>query len=176
MVTPVSRGSTLALSAAALAALWPSAAAVAGPQARASTGSRAADSLSGRVTSARGHWSRDHGRLAVHLAPSGSGATRHLVIRITGSRCASQTACLKLSGTLSGTLIAHAGNPDAGRLYTIKAHGTIAPLGAVSATGRAHGTGFISRGRVTISLTLTDSRGAVTASASSAPVPGFTSP
>jgi hypothetical protein len=170
------RHPTLALSAVALAVLGLCSAALAGPNARSSSGSRAADALSGRVTSTRGHWRHDHGRLAVRLAPSGSGATRHLAVRITGSRCGTQAACLKLTGTLSGTITARASNPDVGRTFAIKAHGTVAPLGHVSATGTAHGTGFVAHGRVTASLTLTDSRGAVTVSVSSAPVPGFTSP
>lgn len=167
------RPATNVLPAAALAALYVCAAAIAGPF---SSGPRTADSLTGRVSSATGHWHSHHGRLAIRLAPTGTTARRHLVIYLTARRCATPTACLKLHGSLTGTITALPGKPDVGRRFSVKAAGVVAPLGHVRATGTASGPGFISRGRVTLALTLTDARGSATVSARSEPVPGFTAP
>jgi hypothetical protein len=138
--------------------------------------SRRADSLSGHVSSAHGRWASDHGRVSVHLTPGAGGATRHLVLRLTGRSCAAHTACVDLRGKLSGTITELASAPEVGRAFSIMAGGQITPLGAVKASGRASGTGMIARGRVTMRLTLKAAHGSVVVMASSSLVPAFTSP
>jgi hypothetical protein len=137
---------------------------------------RPADSLSGRVSSAQGRWAPDHGRLSVHLTPGAGGATRHLVLRLTGRNCAAHTACVDLQGKLTGTITARRAAPDVGRSFSIVARGQIAPLGTVRASGTVSGTGMIARGRVTLRLTLKSTHGSVVVTASSGLVPAFTSP
>jgi hypothetical protein len=138
--------------------------------------SRPADSLTGHVSATRGQWRHHQGRLSIRLAPSGTGSTRHLTLHIAGVRCGAQKMCLRLRGTLHGTLTALLGNPDTGRTFSVKARGTLAPLGQVKASGTVTGTGSVIRSRVTLRLTFTTGRGSVSVRASSAPVPSFTSP
>lgn len=161
------------VSALALGAL---AAGVVASAAAAAPAPRAADTLSGRVAAATGHWRHDGGRLAVRLVPGAGTDKRALVIRVSGTSCAGRHGCLVLSGKLTGTISAQASHPDGGARFTIKASGTVAPLGHVSATGSAIGTGNIARGRVTLRLTFTDARGKLTVSLASAPVGAFSSP
>jgi hypothetical protein len=66
--------------------------------------------------------------------------------------------------------------PDTGTSFTIMASGKLKPLGPVSATGTAQGTGFIARGYASMQLTLTAGNGTVTYQAQAGPVGGFTSP
>jgi hypothetical protein len=54
--------------------------------------------------------------------------------------------------------------------------GYLRPLGYVTVTGTAHGTGFISRGHETMLLTVSGGGTSVAVDASSAEVPAFTSP
>jgi hypothetical protein len=138
--------------------------------------SRPADSLSGHVTSTQGRWRNDQGRLSIRLTPGRGGATRHLVMRLTGRTCAAHTACVDLRGKLPGTITARASAPDVGRSFSITARGQIAPLGTVRASGIVTGTGMIARGRVTLRLTLQGAHGSVAVMASSGLVPAFTSP
>ena len=142
----------------------------------AATAPRAADMLSGRVVSAAGRWHHDSGTLAVRLVPGSGGATRHLVVRVTGVGCAGKHGCLKLQGKLIGTITERPAHPDVGEHLAIKASGTLTPLGHVSATGLAIGTGSIARGRVTLRLTFTAAQGKVTVSLASRPVGSFTAP
>ena len=144
--------------------------------ATAATAPRAADMLSGRVVSAAGRWHRDSGTLAVRLVPGSGSLKRHLVIQVNGSSCAGKRACVKLQGKLIGTITEHAAHPDAGARLAIKASGTLTPLGHVSATGLAIGTGYIEHSRVTLRLTLIAAHGKVTVSLASRPVGAFTTP
>ena len=132
--------------------------------------------LSGRVVAAAGRWHHDIGALTVRLVPGSGSVRRHLVIHVTGSSCAGKHACVRLQGKLTGTITERAAHPDVGAHLAIKASGTLTPLGHVSATGLAIGTGSIMHGRVTLSLTFTAAHGKVTVSLASRPVPSFTTP
>jgi hypothetical protein len=78
---------------------------------------------------------------------------------------------------LRGTITPHAKQiADAGDGYSLRLVGSLKGLGATVATGAVHGTGFIARGRETLTLTLRLGRGTITVEAVSGIVPGFTHP
>jgi hypothetical protein len=84
---------------------------------------------------------------------------------------------VQLSGRLVGTLTAGPRQvPDVGQSFTIRATGTVKPLGHVAATGTVHGTGFIAHGHESLRLRLARAGGSVTIDGVSGLVPGFTSP
>jgi hypothetical protein len=97
-------------------------------------------------------------------------------LALQGAGCGTRQHCVRLTGTLTGTLSARASIPDVGRRYLIRAGGRVAPLGTVAATGSVTGTGFIRQGRERLILTLRTSRGTVTIAAQSPEVPGQSSP
>jgi hypothetical protein len=109
--------------------------------------------------------------------PKNDQTTRRLVLTFTGRPCGKMPHCLRLAGTLTGTLTARAQQiPDIGTTYAISASGKLGRLGTVAATGTVQGTGFIRSGNEGLQLTLTARRGTLKISGSSALVPGFTSP
>jgi hypothetical protein len=135
------------------------------------------DAFTGTVAGGNGRYTRPNGRLEIALAPTGSAATRPLRITLTGTRCGARARCLRLTGTVHGTIARRLGGiPDVGQSFTIAASGTISPLGRVSISGTAHGTGNIMYGHESMTLKLSDAKGSVTVSAASGRVPGFTSP
>jgi hypothetical protein len=138
----------------------------------------AKDSLTGTISAATGAYAGDSGRASITLAPSSSmKARRSLMVSLKGDSCAGRPSCLKLRGTLKGTITAEAGRVrDVGASFTLALKGSAAPLGSVRATGTVNGTGFIARGRETARITLKARHGNVTITAQSAPVRGFTSP
>jgi hypothetical protein len=85
--------------------------------------------------------------------------------------------CLALSGTLAGTAVLepHIGDgARADRLVSLS--GRISPLGAVTASGRMVGTGFVERGQRRLYVLVANAKGRVSVGASGSPVPGFQSP
>jgi hypothetical protein len=82
-----------------------------------------------------------------------------------------------LNGVPTGTLTTKPGpNPDAGKRFTVRASGTVTPMGRTTVAGSGAGTGFLVKGREQMRLTLTAPDGHITVVAHSAKVPGFTSP
>ena len=66
--------------------------------------------------------------------------------------------------------------PDTPERFAVSATGKLKPIGHVSTTGLAAGTGFVPMGRETLQLKLTAAGGQLTIEARSQPVPGFTTP
>jgi hypothetical protein len=93
---------------------------------------------------------------------------------VIASILAAQSHPIRLSGTIHGTATRQVLNPDVGALFHITASGRLAGLGNVTASGEANGTGFISQGRSTGSLTITNSKGSFTLMLEGPIQPGFT--
>ncbi len=141
------------------------------------SGHAARDSFTGTVRSASGKYSGATGRVHVYLRPQGHRVRRSLTLTLAPSSCPAGAKCLKLSGTLTGTLAPGPGHlPDTGHGYLLNATGTVRPLGMVTARGGVEGTGFIRRGQETLNVTLTGPSVRIAIEALSAPVSGFTSP
>ena len=135
---------------------------------------RAADKFTGHLTAPTGKFAGKHAHLKIVLRH-----VRRNTISLTfsGRPCGKQTRCLRLRGKLHGTMTEQPSKvPDAGRGFKLSVAARIKPLGATTGTGSAHGTGFIARGRATLHLFLTASRGSVTIDANSGRLGGFTSP
>jgi hypothetical protein len=132
------------------------------------------DSFRGHVKTATRSLSHDQGAVGIDLAHLGSNRIR---LTFRGRGCGATNHCLQPSGTLTGTMMQASHRvPDTGTSFAIKASGKLKPLGHVSATGTAQGTGFIARGYTSMQLTLTAGHGTVTYEAQAGPVGGFTSP
>jgi hypothetical protein len=137
----------------------------------------ARDAFSGSVTHGSGRYAGERGGVRVDLRPSGSGSARALRVVLSPGHCTGRERCLSLSGTLTGKLAAVPSHiADAGRMFRIRARGSISSLGRVSAGGTVAGTGFTRAGRELLTLTLAGSRGSLTLTARSPLVRGFTSP
>jgi hypothetical protein len=137
----------------------------------------AKDSFGGSIASASGAFKKDQGHLWIAVSAGQSSTNdRPVTLTLKGRRCRRAVRCVKLIGTLAGTLTGMASIPDGGRSFLLSATGRVKPLGRVSATGQVHGTGFILRGHETMTLRLSNSHGAVQVQAESPAVPGFTSP
>jgi hypothetical protein len=135
------------------------------------------DTFNGHIASASGGVRADHGNVTILIhAAQATAATRRAELTLVSPTCGRRKHCLRLLGTLTGTLTAQATIPDVGRRYAIVATGTITSLGRVSARGEADGVGFIREGRERLSLTLRTGSDRVTIAALSPEVPGFTSP
>jgi hypothetical protein len=131
------------------------------------------DRLSGQISNASGSYAGHRGRVGIYVQHRGSD---RVTITLRGRPCPSGGHCLKLDGVLVGTLTRLKTIPDAGTRYRLDASGRITPLGAVTASGEARGTGFIAHGRESLTIDLAGSSGTVGVSATSGTVPGFTSP
>ncbi len=138
----------------------------------------ARDAFSGTISAANGVYRGDGGRLSIAISvPAPGPVVRHATFSLNGARCRSGGRCMRLLGTLHGTItVAGPSNPDAGKRYTIAAAGSVRQLGHVRVTGSASGIGFIAQGRESLMLTLHGSSGSVTVSAQSGLVRGFSSP
>jgi hypothetical protein len=148
-----------------------------GGQTGGGSGHPAKDSFTGSVRSASGKYSGATGRVHLYLRPRGHGVRRSLTLTLAPSSCRAGAKCLRLSGTLTGTLAPGPGHlPDTGDGYLVTATGTVRPLGMVTARGGVQGTGFIRRGQETLNLTLSGPSVSVTIEGLSAAVNGFTSP
>jgi hypothetical protein len=130
------------------------------------------------VVSASGRLRGEAGRLHIGLTVGSSHtASRSLTVVITPRRCGAARRCLRLAGTLKGTLSYQAHQiPDTGARLSLRASGVVKPIGAVSASGFVHGTGFIRSGRETLQLTLAGSGARVSVEGRSSLLPGFTAP
>lgn len=137
----------------------------------------AKDTFHGHIASATGSLKGDRGNVTILIhTPQSTGTTRRAELTLVSPTCGRRKRCLRLLGTLTGTLTAQATIPDIGRRYAVAATGTISPLGRVAATGQADGVGFIREGRERLSLTLRTRSDRVTIDALSPEVAGFTSP
>jgi hypothetical protein len=136
------------------------------------------DVFTGAIASTTGGFKDDHGRVRVYLHPAPStSAVRAVTVRFTALPCRSRKRCIKLSGTLTGTLVLQPSSlPDVGSTFTLQAAGTLSRIGHGTVMGRVESPGFIARGRERLHMNLVAARGQLTVDASSEPVPGFTSP
>jgi hypothetical protein len=137
------------------------------------------DAFHGTVASATGRFAGKHGHARIGFFPgSGTGSTRSLVITLTPRACREAKGCVRLHGTLHGSITRVPTIPDIGAQFKVTAHGTVRPLGRVTASGTAHGVGNALAGRETTQLTLTSGGGGgtVTVDGMSAQVPTFSSP
>lgn len=140
------------------------------------------DSFTGRITFATGKFTGARGQVTILLktdrfcglcrVPS----RRQLKVVLDGRRCGTVRRCIRLTGTMTGTLLAQPTISDVGVPFAIVAHGMIRPLGHVSATGSVHGAGFIRYAYQPLHLTLSAPGGRLAIDAKSGRVPGFTSP
>jgi hypothetical protein len=135
------------------------------------------DSFVGRIVFATGKFSGDRGEVTILLKTGHAVAgRRQLMVVLDGRRCRRARRCVRLVGTLTGSLIAQPHIPDTGSPFVIAANGWIPTLGNVTATGSVRGTGFIRYAYEPLHLTLTAPRGRIVLDAKSGKVPGFTSP
>lgn len=138
----------------------------------------AKDTFHGAVAKATGGLSADRGDVTIllHVTQS-TEASRHLELALVGAACGTAPHCLRLTGTLAGTISARPGTiPDVGRHYELSVSGQSGTLGRVSGSGSVSGVGYIRQGHEGLTLTLAAKRGSLTINAVSPTVPGFTSP
>ncbi len=130
------------------------------------------DHFTGHVTSATGAYRSEHGRmiLNVHLTRSG------ITVRVAPLACHRAEHCLRLAGTLRGTVKWLRTIPDTAPEARLKLRGNLDPLGTVTARGTVWGTGFIRFAHEGLVLTLSNKHGRVGLVAQIALVPGFTIP
>jgi hypothetical protein len=133
------------------------------------------DSFHGRITSATGKLKRDPDRIQIKLRRT-TGDRTAVTVTLAGRPCHHRTRCSRIAGTLTGTMIRLASNPDTGEQFALTLHGHVRPLGNITARGTAHGTGFIAYGYESLHLTLANASARVTIDAQSGRVRGFTSP
>jgi hypothetical protein len=136
----------------------------------------AKDRFAGKVAATGARLVGYRGSATLYLDPRQGTTTRRLTITVVGRSCGGPARCLGLTGTLKGTIKQLPAQPDRGQAFVIRASGAVAPLGRVSASGRGQGTGFVSRGRESLRLTLVGRGEKVSIAAESGFVPGFTSP
>jgi hypothetical protein len=136
----------------------------------------AKDRFAGRIVSGTGSFAGDHGSVVILLARGRTTTSPSLTVTLRGRTCAGTDHCLRLSGTVAGTISERQTIPDVGRTFTIGASGTVGPLGATSVHGIGHGTGFILDGHEQLQLRLSAAGGTVSIAAQTGRVPGFTSP
>lgn len=110
------------------------------------------------------------------LQAPGTTGTRQLTLWILSTRCRRGRACSHLGGSLRGQLTPEHSLPDVGHRYAVTARGSLHPLGAVTVTGTAAGTGNINFGFESLQLTLTGKDGSGRLIARSGRVPAFTYP
>ena len=138
----------------------------------------AKDTFAGQITSATGKFAGDNGRITalLHVAQS-TDAVRKLQITMSGAPCGAAKHCLRLSGSLSGTIAARPSTiPDVGKHYQLSLTGSLAALNHVTVGGTVAGTGFIRNGHEALTLDIKAPSGKVVIEAVSPKVPGFTSP
>jgi hypothetical protein len=83
---------------------------------------------------------------------------------------------LVLNGTLDGRWQVDMSIPDTGEHQTLTGSGSVTPLGTVQATADLHSPGFISNGRTTGTLVLSNARGTVQISLKGPSQSGFSGP
>ena len=105
-----------------------------------------------------------------------SGSKGHVSIKHGAGDAVKMRFTGSLRGTVTGTMLKQTSLPDTGARFAIAGAGRVKPLGHVSVSGTAHGTGFIARGYESLNLTLSNAKHHVTVTAQSGLVPGFTSP
>jgi hypothetical protein len=170
-------GARRTLTAAAVIGCLTACGAAAGRPAADSASARPGDAFTGAISSASGQYVHKRGQLKIALAPAGSAATRPVRITLAGTTCGGGADCVRLTGALQGTIARRLGGiPDVGQRFAIAASGSVSPLGRVSVSGTANGTGNIAFGHESLTLRLSTAKGAVTLTAVSGRVPGFTSP
>lgn len=137
----------------------------------------ARDTFTGQVTASAGRYASVRDRLTVYLLPQSTGSRRRIIVQIVGRGCSAATIhCVRLHGTLTGTMTAQKTVPDLPTRFALIARGRVRPLGRVSATGVVQGIGFVISGRETLTLTLRNAHGRVALAGHSAVLRGFTSP
>lgn len=145
-------------------------------------------SFGGRIVSASGRYANLRGTVRLVLRSSSGtvspAPTSAIMFTLTLSAWSCKTQvikaprrCAPLHGTLSGDArAAPLSVPDAGRQFRLGGHGSVAPLGKVTAAGATSSLGFIASGRFPLSLRLTSPAGRVTIDARGPLVRGFSSP
>lgn len=143
--------------------------------------------FSGAIVSGSGHDANLRGIVRLVLGSSAStgsnaASTIAFTLSLSGPSCKTQVIkaphrCVSLHGTLRGSARAEGVSvPDIGRQFTLGAHGSVAPLGKVTAAGSTSSLGFIARGRFPLSLRLSSPAGRITTNAMGPLVKGFSSP
>jgi len=165
------------VAAAAIAADTPAAVADT-PAAVADTPAAVADTFHATVTGASGRFAGNHGTatIVLHRGLGSRSAQTSVTISFHGVSCHSARRCLRLEGQLAGMMTPQRSLTDVGHSYALTLAGTVAPLGHVSASGTATGTGFIRSGHTRLAVTLHAGAGTVRLSGQSAAVPAFTNP
>jgi hypothetical protein len=139
----------------------------------------ARDSFTGTITAGTGRYVHRRGTTAIYLhLGSRSTTVRSLDLALRGRACKQAPRCLRLSGTVSGVLMLVSRHlpADIGRGFSVRAGGSVAPLGQVTLRGTGHGSGFIARGREQLRIVLKGANGTLTILAHSTRVRAFTSP
>jgi hypothetical protein len=136
----------------------------------------AKDRFAGKVAATGMRLPAYRGSATIYLDPRQRATTRRLTITVDGRICGGAKRCLRMTGTLRGTIKEQAAKPDRGQTFVIRANGTVAPLGKVSGSGGGQGTGFVRDGRESLRLGLVGRGGQASITAESGLVPGFTSP
>ena len=175
----VALGGTAMLPPAAAAIAADNPAAVADtPAAVADTPAAVADTFHATVTGASGRFAGNHGTatIVLHRGPGSRSAQISVTISFHGVSCHSARRCLQLDGRLTGQMTPQHSLADVGHSYALTAAGALAPLGHVSTSGTATGTGFIRTGHTKLAVTLHAGAGTVTLSGQSGAVPAFTNP
>lgn len=136
----------------------------------------AKDRFAGRAAGAGTGLTGYRGTATIYLDPRQGPTTRRLTITVVGRICGGAQRCLRLTGTLRGTITDQPARADRGQDFLISATGTVAPLGKASMSGGGLGTGFVRGGRESLRLGIAGHGRRVSITAESGPVPAFTSP
>jgi hypothetical protein len=103
-------------------------------------------------------------------------STAHFGAAVNPAALINGASYLFINGTLHGKAHAAMSNPDAGSTVTVQGQGKLSPFGSIHFSGSLHGTGFISSGNSTGTLTITNKKGTVTLDLEGPSQPGFTPP
>jgi hypothetical protein len=138
-------------------------AAIAGTPPSGSAQSRAAGaqrlSFSGWIGSATGSFAHDKGHLGIVITMRSGVGTVPVRIHLSPRPCPATGRCVRLSGTLLGTITMPRPVPDAGQDHRFRASGAIKPLGSVVVRGDWQTPGFIRNAHEQLRLTLSTAHG-----------------
>jgi hypothetical protein len=120
-------------------------------------------------------------RLVKEVPRAFEGGSEYAVaITLRGASCharPTRAECPSISGRLTGTAVRepHIGDGAIADRF-VSLSGRLGALGAVTASGRLQGTGFIARGRRHLYIVLASAKGTISIGAGGPVIPGFQSP